>query len=171
MTRPKRYGSLAGFLAGKSEKPTVKTQLAQQFGTTRQGHVNTRQAAQELGVSQRTVQRWIKNGRMPASPKGQQAAAEVQQWRNTPEGRRQIMGPRRADRLAKGFAANIAGTFQISSDTRKRAVNINFDAEHAAALVEAHLNGDQDAMRHIIDDAAAEAFGGGSVSVDVASIG
>ncbi|UQN31787.1 hypothetical protein [Brachybacterium kimchii] len=49
-------------LTGRQGSPTggsVRSMIVAAFGTTSRGGPNTRAAAQELGVSQRSVQRWI----------------------------------------------------------------------------------------------------------------
>lgn len=54
--------------ANRTATTDVHDMLMTRFGTERRGEqrVDTREAAQRLGVSQRTVQRWLHDNRMPA---------------------------------------------------------------------------------------------------------
>src|SRR5690625_939931 len=51
------------------------------YGTGSRGGPNTKAAAHALGVSRRTVQRWIKAGRLPATSRGAGRLARThRQW-------------------------------------------------------------------------------------------
>lgn len=167
--KPTRYASLLEALIGGPQNPTLKTQIKQTYGTTRHGTPDTKAAAQALGVSQRTVQRWIKTGKLPSSPKGQAAAEDIQTWRDSPAGRSQRIGPRRSQNLSKGFKADIMGVFRVSSDERRRTVKVPFDERHANNVMNAILTGDDDAAHRALEEGYSAEFGG-SVEIEIASM-
>ncbi len=168
---PRKHRSLMAALAGKPEHPTLRTQLTQVYGRSARGGPNTARAAELLGVSQRTVQRWLKAGKLPESAHGQTAASDLANWRESPAGRAQLLGPRRSERFAnQGFIAKIAGTFRISGDKRpNRTVSATVDPEHARDIIEALRAGDDQGAHAALEDAFGDAFGG-SVSITVDGI-
>lgn len=164
------FTSLFAALAGRPQHPTLRTQLTQVYGQSARGGPDTRRAAELLGVSQRTVQRWVKAGKLPESIHGQTAAADVAAWRDSPQGRAKLLGPRRSERLAnRGFNATITGTYKISGDTRKRTVEAAVDADHAREIIEALRTGDDQAAHDALEDAFGDAFGG-SVKIDISKM-
>lgn len=170
-TNKTRFKSLSSLLMGKTDSPTLKTQLAQQFGRTQRGTPDYGAAADQLGVSTRTLRRWAAAGAMPEkSPKAKAAASTIDAWRNSPQGREQLMGTRRANRLAGGFKVKVNGIFIISDDKRgRRDVRVDVDPDHAQSMVDAHIMGDDRTVSAAFDDAASNAFGG-SVHVDIHDI-
>ena len=54
-------------LAGTSTSPPAREMLQDLFGTGRRGGPDTARAAQRLGVSRSTVQRWARTG-LPNTP-------------------------------------------------------------------------------------------------------
>ncbi len=151
--------------------PGVADQLADVYGRTSRGRLDTKKAAADLGVSQRTVQRWAKTGKLPTSASGQQANQKMQAWHDSPEGRRAKIGERRIKQLSQGFKTKTTGSFQISGDRRgRRDVLIDVAPEQAQAMIDAYINGDDKAMGDAFDESASEAFGWGSVHVDVSSM-
>lgn len=79
----------------------VHSMLMARFAHTWRGQerVNTREAAAELGVSQRTVQRWLKAGRMPAGATHRRLALSIRQQATRKHGRQAAAAAAR-DRLA-----------------------------------------------------------------------
>ncbi len=109
------------------ERPsTPRSMITRLFGKGPRGGPNTRAAAEALGVSQRTVQKWIHDRRVPKSEGGQALTTQHQDWRNnTTEGRRHALGRVRGgqkvrDRLAKSRRIYFTGNVKISSDVRHR---------------------------------------------------
>lgn len=101
MSNKKRRGLFFNALTGRGGDVTgegsgnVREKLQAAFGTNRRGGVDTKAAAQKLGVSQRTVQRWIttagKQVNKP-SPKHLKAINEKsRQAATTKRGRRAIV--------------------------------------------------------------------------------
>lgn len=164
------YKSVPSLLTGSSDNATFKTMLGRRFGKAKNGHPNYDKAAADLGVSKRTIQRWVKNGAPAKSKAGSQAASEMASWSDSPEGRRSRLSPRREQRLRQGFQAKVSGVFKISDDPRpRRDVGFDISAEHANAMFDAYLAGDDAAVAHALNDAAADGFGG-SVNVQVHGI-
>ena len=61
--KPTRAEALWGALQKTPDKPATPASMVRDlYGLTRRGTPDTRTAARQLGVSQRTVQRWIKQG-------------------------------------------------------------------------------------------------------------
>lgn len=109
------------------ERPsTPRSMITRLFGKGPRGGPNTRAAAEALGVSQRTVQKWIHDRRLPKSEGGQKLNSQHQDWRNnTPEGRKHSLGRvkgglRIRDRLNKSRRIYFTGNVKISSDVRHR---------------------------------------------------
>lgn len=99
------YEALAGREGASSldrTAPTdVQSMLMARFSHTYRGQqrVHTRAAAAELGVSQRTVQRWLKDQRMPVGDQYRRLALSVRQQATRKAGRQQAVAAAR-ERLA-----------------------------------------------------------------------
>ncbi len=133
-----------------------RTMITRLFGKGARGGPNTKAAAEALGVSQRTVQKWIRDRRVPNSPGGQSLASRHQDWRNnTPQGRRHALGRIRGgekirDRLNKAQRIYFTGNVKISSDVRHRkGMQIDLDAGDMALMLD---------KASISDEAAHEAL-------------
>lgn len=150
---------------------TPNEMVADLFGTTRRGTPNTRAAADELGVSQRTVQRWLKQGRLPARSRTD-AAERLQRahnrWKNTPTGRQAAISPRREARLRRqGTTMRFLGTVTISSDKRRRSTTVQVTGDQMGRILDASLSGNDAAAHRELEDAFGQAFGGSvSLSID-----
>lgn len=161
------FNSLLGALAGKPEHPTLRTQLTQVYGRGPRGGPDTKRIADLFGVTQRTVQRWVKAGKLPESTHGQAAVDDIAAWRESPAGRTALLGPRRSERLAtEGFAATIEGTYKISRETRHRTVTAAIDAAQAREIIDALRAGDDTAAHAALENAFGDAFGG-SVKITI----
>lgn len=164
------YKTLSSLLAGNSDNATFKTLLARRYGKTKNGRPDLDKAASDLGVSKRTMQRWVKNGHPAKSKSGNAAAAQLASWQDSPAGRRARISPRREQRLRQGFQVKVSGTFEISSDRRaRRDVGFDINDEHASAMFDAYLAGDDAGVNRALNEAAGNGFGG-SVNVRVNSI-
>lgn len=136
--------------------------------TTQAAHVRERQfggstknMARAFGVTERTVQRWIKGTRAPkgeAARKLETAAAAAQV---TERGRE-----RRAKQMAGAPAGTVrvrvdrAGTFRVrgSDAVRPRTVELDLSPDQAAALARAQDDSD---VKGVIGGALADYFNGG----------
>lgn len=97
---------------------TIGQQIGHLYGTTSRGQPDTRTAAEALGVSQRTVQRWIAADRAPARGAGPQLAQQHQTWRDTAPGRQGQVNPARAAQLQQhGGLVRFTGRIKISRKT------------------------------------------------------
>lgn len=144
------------------------------YGSTSRGRPDTRAAAAALGVSQRTVQRWVKEG-LPASSRSggaERLAAGHQQWKNSADGRRAQLSPRRESRLRnQGTSMVFFGKIAVSSDPRnqvRRSTTIDISGESMGRILDAALRGDDLGAHDALEDAFGEAFGG-SVSLEITS--
>lgn len=141
-------------------EPEARELLIDLYGANARGGVDTKAAAAELGVSERTVRRWAKDG-IPEHAKGSAVRDGHQEWRNTPEGREAKMNTRRESRLRnKGTTIKFNGRIKISGDNRHRKVNIPLDGEAMSDILDALLAGNDDAARDALNDAFADFFGG-----------
>lgn len=145
---------------------TPRKIVEQMFGRTK-GRLNTRAAADHFGVSQRTVQRWIHDRKLPTSPGGQTARQGHQHWRhNTSEGRRKTLTPARRERLHSTRSITFTGQLRISHDVRQRnGMEIEFDEGHRElvdAMLDAMASGDDTAARAAFEDLIEETGSWGS---------
>lgn len=138
-------------------------------GGRRSGKPDTAAAAAALGVSRRTVQRWVKDG-MPKPGKSPHADALRAQWAASPAGKkRQISTARKSRMLAsEGLSAQMSGRFVISGDPgKRRTVNISdFQASERRALFDSLLAGNDDAAYDAFIASVQRGFGG-SVDLDI----
>ena len=148
--------------------------IASLYGTGPRGGPNTRAAAADLGVSQRTVQRWIQSGYLPPDSRpAQQLAAAHQQWASSPAGRRAQLNPRREARLRnRGTSMIFLGKIAISHDPRNnstRSTTVDISGPAMARILDASLAGDDDSAHAALEHAFGAAFGG-SVSLTIGSL-
>lgn len=129
---------------------------------------DTRQAAAQLGVSQRTVQRWVQQG----TPRRSTAADALNQqrgaWRNSPAGRRTSLSTRREARLRnKRTSMVFYGKVRISAELRRRGTTITVNGDRMGRILDAELAGnDQLALSHT-EDTFGDAFGDSVTLVDI----
>lgn len=160
-------------LSKSSQTSTNPEQMVRDlYGVTRRGAPDTRAAAAALGVSQRTVQRWIRAGRLPVRARTG-GPAELQQrhraWKASPEGRRAALSPRREARLRnKGTTIRFLGVISISADRRRRSTSVLLSGDQMSRILDAALAGDDVAAHEALEDAFGESFGG---SVTLSEIG
>lgn len=141
-------------------EPAARELLIDLYGANARGGVDAKAAAAELGVSERTVRRWAKDG-IPEHAKGAAVREGHREWRNSPDGREAKMNTRRESRLRnKGTTIKFNGRIKISGDNRHRKVNIPLDGEAMSDILDALLAGNDDAARDALNDAFADFFGG-----------
>lgn len=140
--------------------PDIPGAIEYAYGTGRGGRPNTRAAAEALGVSQRTVQRWMKAP--PAHSAGvDELHRQAQAAAESPERRRQALNPRRAARIrASGAQVKFSGMTVVSHDRRRRDVTYRFTGEQLAPVVDAYLEGGEAAGRAALTDVFREHYGG-----------
>ena len=147
---------------------TPESMVRDLYGETRRGTPDTKAAAEQLGLSQRTVQRWLKQG----MPKKSSAADNLNQqhgtWRNGPAGRRARLSPRREARLRnKGTQMVFYGKVRISADERKRGTTLTVDGERMGQILDAALAGNDQLALARLEDAFGDAFGGSVTLVEI----
>ena len=135
--------------AAPSRPPTPRAMLAAMYGRGARGRVNTRAAAEALGVSQRTVQRWIKDRKLPSSAAGDAVRAQHQRWRDSPAGRSSTLGRKLRGQLAGARRFTFSGDVKVSSDVRKRPQMLvqGWPPENMQALID-RLEAGDDAGAH-----------------------
>lgn len=134
------------------------------YGQTVRGRPDTRAAAQELGVSQRTVQRWLQQG-LPARSDAAGALAQRHGgWRASAAGRRARMGPRREQRLrSKGGTVVFLGKVAVSADPRngtQRSFTTELNGDQLGPILDAALDGRDTEAFEIFQDTLSGDFGG-----------
>lgn len=167
MARPPRSESQRRTLweaISRTKTPTdvpAGERLADLYGLTDRGRPNTHAAADDLGVSQRTVQRWIQSGHLPQNLTGQQVSRQHQDWQNSAAGREGKMSSRREARLrSKGTTIEYLGMVEISRDRRKRKVSAQLDGDQVSAIIDALKAGDDASAHSALEDAFGDLFGG-----------
>lgn len=150
-------------------EPPPRDVLTDLYGTGPHGGLNTKAAAADLGVSERTVRRWAKQG-IPAHQAGEQLRAQHQDWQASPDGREAKMGSRRESRLRNnGTTLTFTGVIKISGDVRRRTTTIPINGGHAGAIIDAILAGNDTAALDALEDAFGDRMGG-SVSLAIESL-
>lgn len=145
---------------------TPSSMVRDLFGETRRGTPNTKAAAEQLGVSQRTVQRWLKQGLPKRSSAADGLSRRHTSWRDSAQGRRARLGSRREARLRnKGTTMVFYGKISVSADQRRRGTSVLIDGERMGQILDASLAGDDQLALDRLEDAFGDAFGG-SVSLD-----
>lgn len=165
-TGPWRY---FGGLIQHAPRPQARTILRDLFGRASRDHSrpDTAAVAQALGVTQRSVQRWVHDNKLPAARR-----AELQaRWDDSPAGRKRRISPT-AQRLfhsGSEVAAVVHAKIEISNDRRNgtdRYFTLTFDPADASALMTAMLAADDAEAERIWDQEIEQAFGGGGVGID-----
>lgn len=148
--------------------PTPTSMVSDLFGMTRRGTPDTRAAAEQLGVSQRTVQRWLKQGMPSRSVAADQLSQRHSSWRNSTAGRRARLSSRREARLRnRGTTMVFYGRVRISADERRRGTTVTIDPNRMGQILDAALaNDDRLALAHL-EDAFGDAFGGSVSLVEI----
>lgn len=124
-------------------------QLSAAFGPgTRGARVNTRSAAKALGVSTRTVQRWVAGASKPKPVNAQAVRKRARQAATTKAGRKSAMAAVRGDRASKfGARLRITGTQGPRDYERsKRTSNLDLDPEMVNQMRDAYEAGGEKAM-------------------------
>jgi hypothetical protein len=98
-------GDVSGEVGGD-----VRGQLLAAYGTGARGGLNTRAAAKDLGVSQRSVQRWVRGENRPSGTHQQALAKRSRQAATTRAGRRRSLSHARQRRETRyGGRVSVSG--------------------------------------------------------------
>lgn len=130
------------------------------------GSIDTRRAAAELGVSQRTVQRWAKGASRPKIEHQQGLRKAV---------RSSMLEGRRATRQQnRGAAVELTAVVQISSDIRVRKLGhqtgIRLSGDDMARIQEAYARGGDTAANKALGQAVARSKYGLASGLDSGSL-
>lgn len=155
---------------GRGRAPTPLAAMQKLYGKGRGGKgVNTKAAAQDLGVSQRTVQRWVKDRRTPKSEAGARLTQQYQAWQNTPRGRASALGRRHQGAVREAKRFTITCTVKISTDVGKRtnmAIDIADDSRGDWNLMVDHMiAGDDAGMHDYLERVTGQSGFGGDVEI------
>lgn len=159
-------GSRAWFesVADKVPRPRAKRMISELFGKNARGGPNTSAAAKQLGVSQRTVQRWVKDGMPKRSPAGEQLSST---WRDSPKGRKASVSPKRRSELRQGKGqgpmVKVTAYVWVSSDRRngqRRSFEHALSDAEADQIMDSSIAGDDDETH----DIAEASFGFGEMN-------
>lgn len=142
--------------AGPQPKPDTRTMLQQLYGSGPRGGLNTKRAADRLGVSERTVRRWAKTG-APNSTGGQRLRSSHQRWARTAAGR---VANLNASKIQDGANVAFLGTVTISKDTRERGLHFALNRDDITTLLEAARGGNTDLHAALEQVASSKGFGG-----------
>lgn len=154
-----------GIARADDAEPEPRDMLRDIYGSNARGGVDAKAAAEDLGVSERTVRRWAKDG-IPSHAKGAGVRESHQQWRASPEGRQSAMNTRRESRLrSRGTTIRFKGRVKVSQEWRKRDIEFPISSEDAGDLLDALLAGNDEAALDIFADAMGDGFFGGDVAV------
>ena len=155
-------------LAGTSQPPPAAEMLRDLFGVGRRGGPDTARAAQRLGVSRSTIQRWARTG-LPNTPTARRLQTRHRRWLNeTKAGRAKT-----TDRIAQrgGIAVTFHGKVRISNDSRNnqaRHFSYTLTPGNTDLLTGVAATGDRTdlhaAFEYVTTD---EVFRGGSAQLDI----
>lgn len=160
---PPRWTSLVDALTnGHTPTPPagVADALAYTYGTGRGGRANTRAAAAALGVSQRTVQRWM---RQPPtrSPHVDELRRQAAAAADTAPRRREALNRRREARIRhSGAQVKLTARTRVSDDRRDRDITYRFTGEQLEPVMQAYLDGGEQAARAALGDLFRDHYGG-----------
>lgn len=159
------WNALKG-LAGAPAQAEAGTIVEDLFGR------DTAKAAKQLGVSRRTVQRWVQHG-LPNTPQAKALQKRHRRWQNESKaGQAKVMGQAAKKAGAAGVNVNFNGKVIISADRRNnqdRRISFAMSADEVELLAAAAQGGRADlhaAFEHI---AGGKGFGG-SVQLDIKNL-
>lgn len=141
---------------------SLRGMLLASFGGSKKdtSRPDTAAAAKGLGVSQRTVQRWLAGeGHQQQTPRSdtlKQLTRRARQAATTQRGRARAISGQRDKLIREGFRLNVAGVQGPEpgpSYMRQRTTAMNLDPTQAAGFLSAWTKGGDDAaQRYLIDN-------------------
>ncbi|MBV6762661.1 terminal protein [Rhodococcus opacus] len=174
---PKRRSMVFGALTGRPEaavtpqaggRPDLKGMLLAAYGLNRRGGLDTATAAKDLGVTQRTVQRWVASAghQRIAAPKRDTLSAlmkKARQAATTQRGRKAALAAVRASKQGKALA-NHGGHIRIRGHQgpsaagktykRDREIRLELSPSEVEAMWSAYEQGGDKAFSSWITDHA-----------------
>jgi transposase len=126
---------------GAGQIDDLEAELRARYGDGPRGGVNTAAAADNLGVSERRVQDWLKRSR-DGKPLPQRSDAFNRL--------RQQVGEDQMRR--RGATIRLAGTIRVSSDVRPRTIEYSFTGDEISDYLARRDEGDLDALQDWLSD-------------------
>jgi hypothetical protein len=136
---------------------------------------STRRMAGHYGVTQRTIERWIKGDRGKKSPLRDRLSADVREVRRSRASRRARLAMQKGVRPPKVKTkawigpGSGAARFGAPSGTDTRRLRTmperDLDPDQMGALIDGYESGDDDALREVVADVYGEYFDSGPADV------
>lgn len=149
------------FTGDQADVDDISDAITELYGTNSRGGPNTREAAEQLGVSQRTVQRWIKGEQAPSArnaPAVEDAKREatINRLQDTEFLAAHVDPATSAAISENGMSVSIGSAdVQISGDRRpdRSFGKFNVPPALASQIQNAYVSGDQNALRSGVEQA------------------
>lgn len=135
------------------------------YGEGQRGGVNARKAATKLGVSERTIRRWAKDG-LPATEAAKKLETRHKRWQRGPKGRENALQGRMNTFQQRGAAATLKGDVAISGDRRHRQLNLALTAADMTVLRDVAVHGNESDLKAAMEQIVGQQFGG-SVTLEL----
>lgn len=147
---------------------TPRAKLLDLFGRHK-GRVNVKRAAEELGVSQRTVRRWVQTRKIPRSAAGERLRSSHATWRDSAAGRRKALNQSARAQAAGIDAFKYTGWVRISRDRRwRKGMQVPVqDEKDMQRMLGCLADGDDRGAHRALEDIVTAGGFGGSVELDI----
>jgi transposase len=144
---------------------TPRVMITRLFGKAGRG-LNTREAADQLGVQQGTVQGWIRNKKTPSSEAGDRLRQQYADWQNSPDGRKSRIGRKNMKKLKEAKRVSFKALIKISDHERYVSYTLDItDQARMDAVIEQMVTGDDDSLHQATEDLIGNSGFGGSIGL------
>lgn len=159
--------------AGPAAPAEPAEMLRDLYGTGPRGGINTGRAAEKLGVSRRTVQRWARDG-IPANPSGRSLRQRHNRWNRSTAGQTKALGPAGEQMRRRGAGVTFTGKIKISGgdsrSTVSRSTGWALSSDDMALVLDAAVTGSRADLQAALEHVSQNSFGGGSLQLDIDTI-
>jgi len=168
-----RRGDVSGTTPDRPGVEATRAKIEAAYGRTSRGALNTKAAAKDLGVSQRTVQRWVAAGGKHSTPRGDRMSALSDRSRKaatTQAGRRAAMrdmrdSQRGQDLAQRGGSLNVGGRQGVQGKKgfyiRDRQITLELTPGEVDAMWSAYEEGGDKAVSQWLTDHADDNYAAG----------
>jgi transposase len=136
---------------GAGQIDNLETELRDRYGNGPRGGINTAAAADDLGVSERRVQDWLKRARDGKPPPQRSDAFDRLRQHVGEDQMRQ-----------RGAKIRLAGTIRVSSDIRPRTIEYSFTGDEISDYL---ARRDEDDL-HALQDWLSDVYIGGDMTIE-----